>query len=141
MKPGGGRAKGATGERELAAILTHWASQIGMATKLERNLEQARGGGHDLTGLECYGMAVEVKRVEALAIGSWWAQAVRQAKSAGDLIPVLAWRQNRKPWRFRVRTWVWPAKVLIDADLELDQFKPWFQAQLGQYKEQADDSS
>lgn len=121
--------KGANGERELAALLMEWGEGAGMSLALRRNLEQVRNGGHDLTGLEAQGLAVECKRVEALAIRSWWDQAVRQADAVGA-VPVLAWRQNRKPWRFRVRAWVWPCKDPLDVDLEADQFKRWFHAVL-----------
>lgn len=142
MRPGGGRAKGASGERELAALLIEWADSLGMALEVKRNLEQVRGGGHDLVGLECYGMAVEVKRVEALALVNWWDQAVRQAKQAGGLIPVLAWRQNRKPWRFRIRAWVYPCPRPLDIDLDLGQFRLWFVHQLTeQANERTADSS
>lgn len=132
MRPGGAKAKGANGERELAALLTTMARQAGVALDLSRNLEQTRGGGHDLTGLESFDMAVEVKRVEAMAINSWWDQAVRQGKAAG-CTPVLAWRQNRKPWRFRVRAWVYPAPSPLDIDLELGQFEAWFIAKLKEH--------
>lgn len=125
MRPGGAKAKGANGERELAILLTSMASVHGIKLELSRNLEQTRGGGHDLCGLEEYGMAVEVKRVEAKTLSKWWDQAVRQGKKAG-CIPVLAWRQNRQPWRFRVQAWVWPAHKPMDVDLELDQFRVWF---------------
>lgn len=138
MRPGGGRAKGASAERELATLLIDWAGEQGMALEVKRNLEQVRGGGHDLVGLERYGMAVEVKRVEVLALANWWEQAVRQAKQAGDLIPVLAWRQNRKPWRFRIRAWVYPCPNPLDIDLDLGQFKLWFVHQL---TEQANDTA
>ena len=128
--PINGANKGKIGERELAALLTVWADEIGLAVELARNLEQVRGGGHDLTGLECYGMAVEVKRVESLAVDTWWRQAVRQAEKAGGLVPVLAWRQNRRPWRFRVRAFVWPAHKPLDIDLSAEAFKEWYQAQM-----------
>ena len=128
--PINGANKGKVGERELAALLIEWAGAQGMALEVKRNLEQVRAGGHDLVGLECYGMAVEVKRVEVLALANWWNQAVRQAKQAGGLIPVLAWRQNRKPWRFRIRAWVYPCPRPLDIDLDLGQFKLWFIHQL-----------
>ena len=83
LTPGGAKNKGSEGERELARLLVGWAGpQRGL--DLKRNLEQTRGGGHDLVGLEAYGMAVECKRVEQKNINSWWSQAVRQAKQAGD---------------------------------------------------------
>ena len=129
MKGAGAKAKGANGERELAALLIEWAAGIGLGLELKRNLEQTRGGGHDLVGLEDFGMAVECKRQEALALGSWWAQTIRQAEKAGCL-PVLAWRQNRRPWRFRIRAWVHPCHRQLDIDLEADEFRAWFQSTL-----------
>lgn len=129
MGPGGAKAKGANGERELAALLTSWAAGF-VELKLTRNLDQVRGGGHDLNGLEeHYGLAVEVKRVEQKAINSWWSQAVRQAEAAG-CTPLLAWRQNRQPWRFRVRVHIWPCEKAIDADLEELEFRKWFLAHI-----------
>ena len=119
------KAKGADGEREVAALLTLWATEAGIAVDTRRNLEQVRGGGHDLNGLEDYGMAVEVKRVEAKSIGSWWEQAVRQGEAV-QCMPVLAWRQNRQPWRFRIRAYVWPCTSEVDIDMERDQFRTWF---------------
>lgn len=125
MNPGGAKNKGANGERELAGILDSWARSIDVKLELKRNLEQTRGGGHDLVGLEEYGLAVEVKRVEQNAINSWWSQAVRQAVKVNS-IPVLAHRKNRQPWRFRVRAWVYPCQCELDVDMEAEQFKKWF---------------
>lgn len=131
LRPGGAKAKGAAGERELAQLLTGWALLRGIQIDLTRNLEQTRGGGHDLTGLERYGMAVEVKRVEANGLRQWWAQAVRQAEAVGGLTPVLAYRANRQPWRFRVREWVYPVTASpLDIDLECATFQSWFLARL-----------
>lgn len=62
---------------------------------VERNLEQTRGGGYDLTGLPDY--AIEVKRREKLALGPWWQQTLKQAREAKK-VPVLAYRQSRQPW-------------------------------------------
>lgn len=124
-----GRAKGSAAERELADLLTRWAAEIGITLDLKRNLEQVRGGGHDLVGLEAYGMAVEVKRVEQLSLGSWWQQACRQA-DAIQCRPVLAWRQNRKPWAFRTRAWVYPSISPLTVDLDEVNFKLWFIGQI-----------
>ena len=124
-----GRAKGASAERELAELLTAWAVEVGVVLDLKRNLEQVRGGGHDLVGLEPYGMAVEVKRVEQLSIPAWWRQACQQAEAVG-CTPVLAWRQNRKPWSFRIRAWLYPCSAQLDADLEASHFKNWYQAKI-----------
>jgi Holliday junction resolvase len=130
LRPGGAKAKGAEGERELALLLRGFAQQAGVTDlDLTRNLDQSRGGGHDLVGLEAYGMAVEVKRVETVDLNSWWRQAVRQAEAV-QCTPVLAWRQNRQPWRFRVRAWVYPVNAELDIDLDLLQFRIWFIARL-----------
>jgi hypothetical protein len=93
------RTKGRTAETELAKILF---DHLGI--KLERNLNQTRAGGYDLEGLEEW--AIEVKRQETLQLNAWWNQATNQAEQA-ERIPVLAYRQSRKPWRF-----VLPAYVL-----------------------------
>lgn len=129
LKPGGAKAKGAEGERELALLLVGMAARSGIDIELSRNLEQTRSGGHDLVGLERYRLAVEVKRVEAIDLTSWWRQAVRQA-DAIQCTPVLAWRQNRKPWRFRVLAWVHPAPTPLVVDLEMESFRIWFCSRL-----------
>jgi hypothetical protein len=99
------REKGAGAERELAGAIFE---ELGV--RLVRNLEQSRAGGHDLTlapeqsgpvadALSRY--ALEVKRhakaTPALLAG-WWAQAQAQAEAAG-LVPALAYRPDRMPWR------------------------------------------
>jgi len=115
--------KGASGEREAARLLVEWAAEVGVDIDPSRNLEQTRGGGFDLNGVD--GLAIEVKRVENMALPSWWRQAVRQADDVGWR-PFLMWRQNRKPWKFRVRLWV--DGIVLDADLEKGEAKKWFQA-------------
>lgn len=125
LSPGGAKAKGANAERELAAILTEYAREAGVALSLERNLTQTRGGGHDLNGLEEYGLAVEVKRVEVLDVRAWWRQACTQADRVG-CSPLLAYRQSRRPWRYRVRLWAYPCPDPLDVDLEAEQFRVWF---------------
>lgn len=121
----GAKNKGANGEREAARVLTDWAAEVGVVLELIRNLEQVRGGGHDLTGLEEYGLAVEVKRVEASNVTGWWKQAVRQAEAI-DCSPVLMHRKNRQKWQFRVRVWVHPANTQLDVDMTADVFRLWF---------------
>ena len=84
------RTKGATAERELLARLNE-----GLGINLSRNLKQTREGGADCDDLE--GFSLEIKRQETLCLPDWWRQANEQA---GDKIPVLAYRQSRKPWSF-----------------------------------------
>lgn len=99
------RTKGATAERELAAILFDH-----LGVRLVRNLEQCRGGGHDLivapdqTGpVTDYinSFAIECKRYAAITpakINTWWEQATKQGAIAGKL-PLLAYRGDRGQWR------------------------------------------
>lgn len=96
--------KGKTGEREIADALNAIVYSIykakGWAVPknlwVQRNTQQSAIGGHDLTGT--WGLAVEVKRQEQLSINTWW----KQCKASADTlksIPVLVFRQNKKPWR------------------------------------------
>ena len=125
------RNKGQEGERELARLLGGWAAEMGCQLELSRNLVQTREGGYDLNGVP--GLAIEVKRVEAPDLNSWWRQAVKQA--GAELVPFLAYRPNRKPWRFKVRA---PVTMLDQTgaaagaamlDIELDEAggRAWFQ--------------
>ena len=86
------RRKGATAEREVAAIL---ADHLGVP--VVRNLEQTRDGGHDLLGLP---FAIEVKRKASGYLSAWWDQTIEQA---GDRLPVLVYRFDRQPWLMEVR--------------------------------------
>ena len=99
------RNKGSNAERELAARIHEH-----LGIRLIRNLEQSRAGGHDLvlaegeTGPVAAALAryaIEAKRharaTPALLAG-WWKQAQGQAAEAG-LIPALAYRADRAPWR------------------------------------------
>jgi hypothetical protein len=99
------RAKGAAGEREFAKWLHEYLS---LEVMPERNLEQVRSGGADIVNV--YPFIFEVKRVETLDLASWWIQCkaaweeIRNFEGATDtnLIPVVAFRQNRQPWEFLV---------------------------------------
>lgn len=88
------RTKGAAAEREFAALVHNELVDV-VVNRPERNLNQTRGGGHDLDGLP--GVALEIKRQEQLSVNAWWHQACKQAQVV-DLLPVLAYRQSRKPW-------------------------------------------
>jgi len=102
------RQKGAGAEREFAGLVQDWSG-----VRLIRNLEQTRSGGHDLivhpdeanSAADAFRqLAIECKRYQTATdaqIQKWWAQAVKQADEA-RLIPVLAYRANRSPWRIVV---------------------------------------
>lgn len=111
------RRKGASAERELVRLLCEH-----LDSSVTRNLSQSRDGGHDLLGVGPF--ALECKRQEKLSLVSWWRQACDQAAQAG-LIPALAYRQSKQPWKF-----VLPLAALIrepvdcqaTAVLDLDGF-------------------
>lgn len=106
------RRKGAQAERELRRLL---ADELG--GEVARNLDQTRDGGHDLVGVGRW--AVEVKRCEQLALPAWWRQACAQA-DAVDLVPALAYRQSRKPWRFVV-----PLPAVMGQEVINPAAQPW----------------
>lgn len=64
---------------------------------VERNLQQSRAGGYDLIGVDW--LALEVKRHENLQVSQWWKQTLRQ--TGEGQVPMLMYRQNRTPWKFR----------------------------------------
>lgn len=105
------RIKGHNGEREIAMLIN---AALGI-DDAKRNLEQSREGGGDIN---LPGIVIEVKRHETLNIKGWWRQVQRAADQCGDL-PILAFRQNRRPWRF-----IFPAILLVpgvDGTLETDE--------------------
>ena len=88
------RAKGSRVELEFIRMI-----QDELGVSCQRNLEQVRSGGHDITGL--VGWAPEVKaranfpaRAEFIRM---WAQTLEQAES-GKLKPILAIKVNRRGW-------------------------------------------
>lgn len=92
------RNKGANGERELAKWLFE---NFDLEHMPERNLEQVRSGGSDIINI--YPFFFECKRVEVLDLQSWWIQVRTEAeKDNQNAIPVVAFRQNRKPWEFLI---------------------------------------
>lgn len=86
------KRKGASAEREFLNLLTQ---ALHLPETLARNLEQTRSGGADCVHLQ--GLAIEIKRQEKLNLTAWWHQAKAQAEKLGA-VPVLAYRQSRKPW-------------------------------------------
>lgn len=92
-----GRGKGAEGEREFCRYLQE---VLELQTTPERNLDQVRNGGADVCEVSPF--LFEVKRCEALAKRDWWVQVMKAARQNPGSIPVVAYRQNRKPWRFLI---------------------------------------
>lgn len=138
------RQKGAEGERQVIKILTPIIvdvmrklncpdEEVEKALKMvQRNQNQSAVGGNDLSNT--FGLSIEVKRQEALSVGTWWAQCCAAAERNNEL-PVLIYRQNNKPWKIRTFAWLtipsdnggWAYQRTI-AEFGLDEFKAWFAA-------------
>jgi hypothetical protein len=85
------RNKGATAEREVAAIINSWLGTDMRRTPLSGGM-QWKG---DIQGWD--GVHVEVKRCERLSIPAWCRQA--EADCPGGSIPLVVYRSSREPWR------------------------------------------
>jgi hypothetical protein len=93
-KPVNGRAKGARVELELVKILSgHFTATT--IERIERNLQQSRGGGHDIHGL--LNFAIECKSNQSASARACWDQTVTQAAKAGRH-PVLFRKMPFKDW-------------------------------------------
>ncbi len=90
------RTKGATGERELFALLS---DRLGFV--VTRNLSQTRDAGCDT--LSVPGFTIECKRIESAFQAAWMAQAVAAVRP-GHEIPVVFYRASRHPWRAAFHT-------------------------------------
>ena len=84
------QAKGANGERELAAILR------GCGYDIQRGGSLSFGKEPDLSGLP--GVHIECKRAETLRLSEWMAQAERDAQRFQDGAPTIFFRRSREPW-------------------------------------------
>jgi hypothetical protein len=135
------RTKGANGEREIADMLNFiiyktmkdlgYPEQdcLKAMTTVQRNQNQSAVGGNDLTNV--LGLSVEVKRQETLSVPAWWRQTVAAAERNKE-VPVLIYRQNRKPWHVRTLVWVQVpgpvcfGQVQVVGEMDIDSFKGWF---------------
>jgi len=89
------RRKGATGEREVVTLLRDRLGE-GFAS---RRLEQWRSGGDDIQHDLEHRVSIEVKRGKRVQLRA----AILQAEaSAGDRLPVVAYREDGEKWRFLV---------------------------------------
>ena len=87
------RTKGQSGERELAALLTHVTGH-----DVRRRVRQ-HDGDSDLEGVP--GWSIECKRYATAKHGNiygmWWPQALAQAQATGEQA-VLLYRQDHGHW-------------------------------------------
>lgn len=93
------RNKGHNGEREFCKILNTLFEQETISLKAERNVDQVRDGGADVMTVPPF--AIEIKRGERVTINPWRKQAIRQVTDKCP-VPVLAYRQNNKPWKIQM---------------------------------------
>jgi len=122
------RAKGAAGEREAAKWLKE---NLNLNALPERNLEQARSGGHDL--INCDPFCMEIKRCESLLLRDWWVKTINTAKKE-QLIPVVMFRKNKEKWQFLIgATEIGLATGYVR--LESREFILWAKEKLKQYQE------
>ena len=147
------RAKGQRGEREAATVLQgivdqEWMRVHGIRSKdpvvegqrekpsqrpvLTRNLVQTRNGGHDLVGLDW--LALEIKFCETLQLDAWWNQTKRQASEHETVVnqkvmPVLMYRQSRKPWRIQMLGKLPGLSASVRVDISLEAFSAYFRAE------------
>ena len=138
------RAKGVTGEQQVAKLLNAALDEVlseggwpegvvnGLRGCIQRNQNQSAVGGCDLSNV--FGLAIEVKRQEELAVEAWWAQCVASAARNHEF-PVLLYRQNSKKWRAVLYgSAPVPAvhgvvtSVSVRVTVELDDFLRWFRA-------------
>ncbi len=128
------RQKGQTGERDIAddlnAILRSIYAELEMSFPdkpiVQRNQNQSAVGGSDLSGT--YGLAIEVKRQEALSINTWWAQCLKAATENKE-DPVLLFRQNKQKWRCMLFVDLpVPGResTKVRAEITYEDFKHWF---------------
>lgn len=137
--------KGKTGEREVKDAMNYCVylamKELGYPNEeclkgissIQRNQIQTAIGGSDL--INCYGLSVEVKRQETLSVGAWWKQCQESALK-DNAIPVLCYRQNKKPWRVRTYTML-PLpeghQMQIVSEMDWDTFRTWFKQWVTRY--------
>lgn len=85
--------KGKKGEVEFCK----WLDK-NLGIKTERNYNQSKGGSDIIID----DFIFEIKRCEVLKLEDWWYQVAisKQKHENQDLIPIVCFRQNRKPWEF-----------------------------------------
>jgi len=103
MRAGGGRAKGAAFERQIAGMLF---DELGI--KFKRNLEQYQMKNlADLTASDAsFPFLLELKRYKNSVSPSWWDQIVTAARTSdgnpNDCLPCLIWKLDRQDISVRI---------------------------------------
>lgn len=96
----------------------------------QRNQLQTAVGGSDIANP--FKLDIEVKRQEALSINTWWKQTVASAARTNG-IPILVFKQNRKPWRV-LMFGIIPVDAVdcVEArcEISLEDFLKWIESYL-----------
>lgn len=97
------KQKGAKAERDVIAMLqpvvNEVCGELGIEPMvLKRNLEQTRGGGYDIVGVDW--LAVEVKHQTMDRRDAWWEQTKKQA--GVDQEPILVYKLTGNKWWVRM---------------------------------------
>lgn len=135
------RTKGASAEREIYSKLNLLVIDAFRAHGIEprdipdnylfeRNQNQSSGGGSDLTNP--YGLAIEIKRQESLAITTWWKQCATSARKENKL-PVLLYRKNHQAWKCVILASLFVpnyAQIVVPSEISWDDFCVWAKAWL-----------
>lgn len=138
--------KGKRAERDIADRLRKIVAEVDDTDhiSIERNQNQSAVGGADIEGLPF--LSIEVKHHKTLALGSWWAQCVKQTdatnvvrRASGGMIaaPCLIYKQHGRGWRVRMRTLLpvgtgYP-DVSVISDLSFDHFAFWLKRRVAAY--------
>jgi len=130
------RTKGQSGERQVQKILNDIIAEVRedlgypahdvIDLPFQRNQNQSAVGGADLSNP--MNLEIEVKRQEALSVNSWWKQCILSAARTGG-IPILIYRQNRKPWKIMMNGNInVKGGYYFDTRVEISiaAFKEWF---------------
>ncbi len=129
------RQKGQGGEREIVnalepivqRLLRDGGYPVPDKPVIQRNQNQSAVGGSDLSNT--FGLAIEVKRQEQLAINTWWKQCEAAARTLNEH-PVLLYRQNGKKWRCVTLMWLalpGGGQMQARAEMDWDSFLAWFE--------------
>ena len=136
--------KGKTGEREMAIILRSELQNVcrnmglnrdiemRLIREIQRNQNQSAVGGSDIN---FFGLNFEVKRREQLQIEAWWKQVLKSVEGT-DNIPILAYRQNHKKWKFMLFAVIPLGNgqgVNVRVNVEYEQFMIWFRLYVSHY--------
>ena len=131
------RTKGQSGERDVCNMCNEIVIEVRKRLKLpdldnrdlpfQRNTLQSAIGGDDITNP--FKLSIEVKRQEALSINTWWKQCKQSCARFEGNIPILIFKQNRKPWRVMMETYVPLQGNLaygpIRVEISIEDFKGW----------------